>query len=416
MIWCLMAIKGEFQEIPFFKDNTDLTLYLKERDITFVSSLDDLDLNDLDLRLPIHQFLRGFYPFYREQEPYETHQNGIVDGIIQNIKNPEYLNFLFKELRIHGSDGPYLLVFQDDQLKVKFLGDGGWNPYAIYRYIESPYLFPPKRWPQDPATLHEKWLFQIDYTKKDSPDKSSKIVSDKTSENIQGSRDESIILKHESPTNSSSKGFGLFGFIKKQLKIGENTPENIEAKFHETYGEIPADVLRLIETIREHQLELGFQQLLQIIHLNQTNETSKPKLHLNQPASPPILTIDSEYNLVFSDLGTLSMEPLHKALYLLFLQQPEGINLYNLFSYKSVLREYYKRLSQRESVDKIEKSIERLVNRFDNSIYEKISRINQWVKVHFHAKDQNPTPFLILGKRGEPKLILGSKDLVIWEV
>ena len=71
----------------------------------------------------------------------------------------------------------------------------------------------------------------------------------------------------------------------------------------------------------------------------------------------------------------VDLQPVHKAVYLLFLAHPEGIEFKNLSDYRQELYAYY--LSTARNMDKlkIQDSVEHLVNPIDNAINEKCSRI-----------------------------------------
>ena len=65
----------------------------------------------------------------------------------------------------------------------------------------------------------------------------------------------------------------------------------------------------------------------------------------------------------------------HKALYLLFLNHPEGIEFKNLVDYREELLQLYQKIGNRIDMDKITETVNRLVNPLDNAINEKCSRI-----------------------------------------
>jgi hypothetical protein len=60
-------------------------------------------------------------------------------------------------------------------------------------------------------------------------------------------------------------------------------------------------------------------------------------------------------------------------------------------------------------------SINRLCNPLENSLNEKISRINRIVYDFLHPLGIDPNSYRIIGKRGQPKMIMAAKDLVKWE-
>lgn len=89
------------------------------------------------------------------------------------------------------------------------------------------------------------------------------------------------------------------------------------------------------------------------------------------------LRITKDYNFILVDYGNreIDLQPVHKAVYMLFLAHPEGIEFKRLAEYRSELLRYY--LATAKSVDKqkIEESVDHLVNPLDNAINEKCSRI-----------------------------------------
>lgn len=71
----------------------------------------------------------------------------------------------------------------------------------------------------------------------------------------------------------------------------------------------------------------------------------------------------------------VSLTPIHKALYMLFLNHPEGIEFKNLIDHREELLTIYERMGSRMEQSKIEETVNRLVNPLDNAINEKCSRI-----------------------------------------
>lgn len=71
----------------------------------------------------------------------------------------------------------------------------------------------------------------------------------------------------------------------------------------------------------------------------------------------------------------VSLTPIHKALYMLFLNHPEGIEFKNLIDHREELLAIYERMESRMEQSKIEETVNRLVNPLDNAINEKCSRI-----------------------------------------
>ena len=69
------------------------------------------------------------------------------------------------------------------------------------------------------------------------------------------------------------------------------------------------------------------------------------------------------------------MTPVHKAVYLLFLNHPEGIEFKKLSEYRDELLQYYMSTAKLMDKQTITESVDMLVNPLNNSINEKCSRI-----------------------------------------
>ena len=91
--------------------------------------------------------------------------------------------------------------------------------------------------------------------------------------------------------------------------------------------------------------------------------------------SPLVITAD--YRFLLPEFGNkeVQLSPIHKALYLLFLNHPEGIEFKNLVDYREELFQLYQKTGNRIDQGKISETVNRLVNPLDNAINEKCSRI-----------------------------------------
>ena len=109
----------------------------------------------------------------------------------------------------------------------------------------------------------------------------------------------------------------------------------------------------------------------------------------------------------------VKMEPLTKAVYLLFLKHPEGIAFKHLPDYRKELVELYTMIKPLSINDRVLKSIEDVTNPLLNSINEKCSRIKAAFRaeVDVSLADQ----YYITGKSGEQKNITLPRKLVVWE-
>lgn len=130
---------------------------------------------------------------------------------------------------------------------------------------------------------------------------------------------------------------------------------------------------------------------------------------------PSKLTITKDYRIVLSDYNNIEvkMEPIVKAIYLLFLKHPEGIAFKCLPDFRKELTKIYSDLRPMGLSEKALQSIEDVTNPLLNSINEKCSRIRAaFIPV---VDESLLNDYIITGKSGETKKISLSRDLVIWE-
>jgi len=127
------------------------------------------------------------------------------------------------------------------------------------------------------------------------------------------------------------------------------------------------------------------------------------------------LIITKDYRILLPDYNDIEvkMEPLVKAVYLLFLKHPEGILFKGLTDYREELLDIYKKLKPTGLNKKTIQSIDDVTNPLLNSINEKCARIRSaFVKEFDEALAKN---YFVTGERGEVKKISLPRDLVVWE-
>ena len=98
------------------------------------------------------------------------------------------------------------------------------------------------------------------------------------------------------------------------------------------------------------------------------------------------LLITKDYRFVLVDYGK-------KAVYLLFLAHPEGIEFKRLGDYRDELTRYYMATAKLLDKEKIVEGVDHLVNPLDNAINEKCSRIK---KVFFDMMDPYVASYYII--------------------
>lgn len=126
------------------------------------------------------------------------------------------------------------------------------------------------------------------------------------------------------------------------------------------------------------------------------------------------LTINKNYRIFLGDNHIeVRMEPLVKAVYLLFLSHPEGIVFKDLPDYRRELTKIYSEVRPWGLNERALQSIEDVTNPLLNSINEKCARIR---KAFLNVMDARTAEhYYIKGSRGGVKSISLSRDLVIWE-
>ena len=93
------------------------------------------------------------------------------------------------------------------------------------------------------------------------------------------------------------------------------------------------------------------------------------------------LRITNDYRLFLVDYGNVEIElnPVHKAVYLLFLNHPEGIEFKKLSNYRDELLRYYMTTAKMMDKEKIIEGVDHLTDPMDNAINEKCSRIKKTI-------------------------------------
>lgn len=127
------------------------------------------------------------------------------------------------------------------------------------------------------------------------------------------------------------------------------------------------------------------------------------------------LVVTKEYRLLLPDYNNMEikMEPIVKAVYLLFLNHPEGILFKHLPDYREELAQIYNKVRPLGLTDRAVRSIEDVTNPLLNSINEKCARIRGAFVGQFD--DHMARHYYIDGLRGEAKKIFLPRELVIWE-
>lgn len=135
---------------------------------------------------------------------------------------------------------------------------------------------------------------------------------------------------------------------------------------------------------------------------------------LPEPKLSP-LRITQDFRIILPDYNNMeiSMPTLSKVVYFFYLRYPKGLRFKELVDYREELLGIYYRLSNRTDVDKMEQSVDELVDSTRNSINEKCSRIRATFVSRF--SDDLAKNYYITGYSGRAKYIPLDRSLVVDE-
>ena len=176
------------------------------------------------------------------------------------------------------------------------------------------------------------------------------------------------------------------------MKMTDRTPEEIAAELSQLVRELVAAgrndlLLRSIGVSVLEELRI---------------EAAKSRL------SRMLITKDYRIILVDYDNKEVEMTPVHKAVYLLFLNHPEGIEFKKLSEYRDELLQYYMSTAKLMDKQTITESVDMLVNPLNNSINEKCSRIKS---IFLNMMDQYSANYYIISGHTQKHFAGSSK---IW--
>ena len=122
------------------------------------------------------------------------------------------------------------------------------------------------------------------------------------------------------------------------------------------------------------------------------------------------LQITKDYRFILVDYQNreVELQPVHKAVYLLFLAHPEGIEFKRLGEYRDELTQYYMATAKLLDKEKIMEGVNHLVNPLDNAINEKCSRIK---KVFLDMMDEYTASYYIISGHTQKRFVGSNR---IW--
>lgn len=181
-------------------------------------------------------------------------------------------------------------------------------------------------------------------------------------------------------------------------KVAKDIPKSADETFDYEVLALLDDVKRKINKLKHYGI--GEAAILQMIH-------KKPDL------SRLLITKKNDIILLDYDKKKIKMEPLPKAVFLLFLRHPEGIPFKMLSDYREELISIYEGLTSKRKACDMRNSINELVNPTKNHINEKCARIREAFLLNIC--DEIAKNYYITGTKGEPKKIVLDRSLVTFE-
>lgn len=160
--------------------------------------------------------------------------------------------------------------------------------------------------------------------------------------------------------------------------------------------------------IREKGIGLAVQNQIKNI-LNGIRNEFMFKIE-NPPTDALTLVVEEHGRVLLPDEGIeFRLTPLHKTLYIFYLNHPEGVQLSDLYEYKDELLNIYQKLSVFDQKDRIYESIDKLINPVEGYFSQTKSKINRTIA---NLLGENlSSHYKIKGSRGKPFYIQLSDEL-----
>jgi hypothetical protein len=267
----------------------------------------------------------------------------------------------------------------------------------------------------NPAEIGNDYMFQYLANPKDRERMAHGFIWNTGDEDLY--EGEPLKLEFFALSSSSKKSiphqiYEIFSIVDHRRRGGPNccigggyeAPEDYaENRFNsQLWGE---DITDLMDEIKEKVEKLRQRGVAEQILM----DLIRPQTKLSR------LVISKDYKLILTDYHNMEikMEPLVKAVYLLFLKHPEGIMFKELPDYRTELTEIYLQLKPNGLTERVKKSIEDVTDPTKNSINEKCARIRGAFLEQFD--NHLAKHYYIDGLRAEPKMIALPRELVVWE-
>ena len=170
-----------------------------------------------------------------------------------------------------------------------------------------------------------------------------------------------------------------------------------------------------MEVIREKKIERELiSQCFRIMEHIRTQLLFRERYELiRQPSTLVITPKRDPIRFPDMDNSQLRLSPIEKAVYILFLEHPEGIHFNRMDEHRERLGEIYDRVGHDFILANRKATLERITNPIENRLSEISSRIRK--KMTDHLGEDIAEHYCIEGPNGEAKKITLPRELVIWD-
>lgn len=213
---------------------------------------------------------------------------------------------------------------------------------------------------------------------------------------------ETMLKVEQTATSSSDPERELYTKLTSDILFGrgrDRDPENFaDEEFRFEVRRLTSEIEDRVRKLRAYGLE----------------ETIIQSLFLQEPELSR-LVVTEDFRILLPDYNgiEIKMEPLPKAVYLLFLRHPEGLMFKQLPGCRAEFESIYMSVTNRDDISSIRQSIDRVLDPTDNSINEKCARIRAAFISRFD--DRLAEKYYITGGARFPKKIELDRRLVRME-
>ena len=412
-IIALYVEKGETPYRKFFLDNLfqlQLGFQKKNYNLVFLPALTQHE--NPNFTEGLRQYLEVYYPSFQKLNSLQQQQALFI--VASTSSEQEVYQQLDDMFGLNLKDGAYLFYLKPGFFEFERLPDDVDPQTALANYLLPPqandapdvsYSMPGRnrKWQLDPMHL-EEFMEAQDWNPREAIQNFDfeKLVEDGKWEKPAAN-----------PSSSLAQVPGNF------LKHKEGGLAEKLTQWGKDNAIITPELQRLFDTVNALNLDEGMRQLLDISLNRYAQLLGQAGGGLNEllTADQPMLLMQPLERVHFNYDGKLfvgdkkvELNPICRALYKLFLNHPEGIELPRLSDHREELHGYYLNMATHTNRDVLVKRIHALCDPRENSINEKLSTINK--SFERLLGKQVSLPYQVVGVRGEAKKINLRREFV----